>query len=399
MQVYRKNAKKLFLSAVFIALLTILLTACSTTGNAETTSGSSAILPTVAAPVTKPANTPLILIRMLDQANGWALTNNAILKTTDGGLHWQTVKTLPAVSLTPNAAFRDTNYAWITFHDASAGQGVFTMLRTTDGGVSWQTVTIQDPTGVSVYGGIDRPHFITTQEGWVTTGQAEGMHHSSMTIFHTTDGGLHWTMIANTAPQSQNGLQDSGNKTGISFKDSQAGWVTAEIPATYAWLSMTSDGGKTWHQQTLSSPKAFSNAEQIGDFTTTPPVFFGNDGILPTTVFYQSQSYMVLYVTHDGGKTWAPTTPAPVKGISSNDNIYVADRQHAWFIDSTTFYATSDGGQSWAKVGQTPSAIGEMSFVDANNGWAIGPMDNKSPLLLHTTNGGKTWQAITYSIQ
>ena len=53
-------------------------------------------------------------------------------------------------------------------------------------------------------------------------------------------------------------------------------------------------------------------------------------------------------------------------------NIYIADRQHAWFSENTTFYATSDGGQNWAKVGQTPSEIGEMSFVDANNGWAVG---------------------------
>jgi photosystem II stability/assembly factor-like uncharacterized protein len=336
---------------------------------------------------------------MLNQTNGWALTNNAVLKTTDGGLHWQTVKTLPTVSLPPDAAFRDTNYAWVTFQDASAKQGVFTLLRTADGGASWQTVTIQDPTGISTYDGIDRPHFITTQEGWVTTGEAEGMHHSSMAIFHTTDGGLHWTMIANTAPQSQNGLPDTGNKTGISFKDSQAGWVTGEIPGNYAWLYMSIDGGKNWQQQTLSLPNTLSNAEMIGDFTTTPPVFFGNDGILPTTIFYHTQSYMVLYVTHDGGKTWAPTTPAPIKNPNTNNNIYVTDTQHAWFSDNTTFYATSDGGKSWTQVGQTPSEIGEMSFVDANNGWAIGPSANKSPLLLHTTNGGKTWQAITYSIQ
>ncbi len=398
MQIYRENAKRLFLSTVFIALLTVLLAACSTTSNAGATSRDSATPTPTAAAVTKPANTPLILIRMLNQANGWALTNNSILKTTDGGLHWHIVKTLPADSLMPKAAFRDMNYAWVTFKEvASARQGIFTMLRTTDGGANWQTVTIQDPTEISTYDGIDRPPFITTQEGWVTTGQAEGMHHSSMTIFHTTDGGLHWTMIANTASQSQNGLPDTGNKTGISFKDSQAGWVTAEIPGNYAWLSTTSDGGKTWQQQTLPLPKELSNAELIGDFTTTPPVFFGNDGILPTIIFYQTQDYMVLYVTHDGGKTWTPTTPTPITNISSN--IYVADRQHAWFSDHTTFYATSDGGQNWTKVGQTPSEIGEMSFVDASNGWAIGPLTNKSPLLLHTINGGKTWQAITYSIQ
>src|SRR6266480_105375 len=44
-----------------------------------------------------------------------------------------------------------------------------------------------------------------------------------------------------------------------------------------------------------------------------------------------------------------------------SSNIYIADRQHAWFSENTTFYATSDGGQNWAKVGQIPSAIGEMS--------------------------------------
>ena len=170
-----------------------------------------------------------------------------------------------------------------------------------------------------------------------------------------------------------------------------------EIPGDYAGLSMTSNGGKNWQQQTLPLPKAFSNAKLIGDFTTTPPVFFGNDGILPTIIFYKAQTYMVLYVTHDGGKTWTPTTPTPINDISSN--IYIADGQHAWFSENTTFYATSDGGKSWAKVGQTPSEIGGMSFVDANNGWAVGPLKNKSPLLLHTTNSGKTWQAITYSIK
>ncbi len=54
-----------------------------------------------------------------------------------------------------------------------------------------------------------------------------------------------------------------------------------------------------------------------------------------------------------------------------------------------------------------------MSFIDAKNGWAVGPRDTPfpfidpakpnqinsgKPLLLHTTDGGHTWQQITYSI-
>lgn len=396
MKTYLETTKKLFCSTLCIALLAVLLAACSTTGTGGQATGGGSTSPTAqASSVTIPSGTPLTSIRMLDQENGWALTRNAVLRTKDGGLHWQSVLTLPAIS----AAFRDMNDAWVTFHEASAAQGAFTMMRTTDGGASWQTATIQEPAGISYNGdGIDRPHFVNTQEGWVTTGQAEGMHHSSMNIFHTTDGGLHWTMIATTAAQSQSGLTDGGDKTGISFKDSQAGWVTAEVPARDAWLYRTNDGGRTWQPQTLPPPKQFSNAELIGDFTTTPPVFFGNDGILPTTIYYQSQSYIVFYVTHDGGKTWTPTTPF-TSGVAGISNIYVADMQHAWFSVDNTFYSTSDGGQSWAKVGQTPVLISEVSFVDANNGWAIGLPNNESPLLLHTTDGGRTWQAIAYSIQ
>ena len=37
---------------------------------------------------------PLVTIRMLDKTHGWAMADSSILKTADGGLHWQNV--LPA---------------------------------------------------------------------------------------------------------------------------------------------------------------------------------------------------------------------------------------------------------------------------------------------------------------
>jgi photosystem II stability/assembly factor-like uncharacterized protein len=131
------------------------------------------------------------------------------------------------------------------------------------------------------------------------------------------------------------------------------------------------------------------------DYNTTPPVFFGNNGILPVQVGTASGQGLDLYVTHDGGNTWAPTTLANVgMGI-----VYVLDMQHAWATDGVVIYATSDGGQSWTKLAGGFTNLGEMSFVDAVNGWAISSRGGKTPLLLHTTDGGKTWRQINYSIQ
>jgi photosystem II stability/assembly factor-like uncharacterized protein len=78
----------------------MLLAACGTTGTGgQATEGGSTSPTAQATSVTKPSDRPLISIRMLDQENGWALTINAVLTTKDGGLHWQSVLTLPALSL------------------------------------------------------------------------------------------------------------------------------------------------------------------------------------------------------------------------------------------------------------------------------------------------------------
>ena len=60
----------------------------------------------------------LMSIHMLDKTGGWALTQNSVLKTTDGGLHWQNV--LPASAFndvpprsTPQGTFLNDQDAWV----------------------------------------------------------------------------------------------------------------------------------------------------------------------------------------------------------------------------------------------------------------------------------------------
>ncbi|GCE21133.1 hypothetical protein KDK_49330 [Dictyobacter kobayashii] len=283
----------------------------------------------------------------------------------------------------------NVNYAWVAFHGASDPLGTYKVIRTSDGGVSWNITTITLTDADQGQAGIDRPHFISPTNGWISIGKAEGMQHSSMTIFHTSDGGATWTQLASSFSQSS-GLPMSADKNGISFANNQDGWATAEYPGSTPWLYVTHNGGTTWQSQSIPQP----NGQQAGTFTTTPPVFFGQNGILPTQVYYNSPN-IDLYVTHNGGATWTSTTLANYNA----DTFSALDTQHVWATQSngTAIYSTTDGGTSWHAIGNTPQPISELSFVDPQNGWAIG-QSTSTPQLYHTINGGATWTQINYTI-
>jgi photosystem II stability/assembly factor-like uncharacterized protein len=392
--------KTYWIGFLTVMMLALMLAACGGNGGGTTaggSGGSSSPTPTakssggsgtVTPPPTSESTVPLTSIRMLDQTHGWALTKVAILKTVDGGLTWQDI-TPAGVRLSEHSAadFMDANYAWI----AELQGTTVTVLRTSDGGANWQSSTF-----TSQQSGLDRPHFINTQDGWIALGTAQGMFHTTEDVFQTTDGGQTWTKVAST-DNPASGLPASGNKTGISFMSATNGWITADIPANYAWLYKTTDGGKTWHSQSLPNP---SGVSEVGEYITTPPVFFGNDGLMPVLIGASNQPGIDLYVTHNGGQSWTPTM---FTNINSH-NVYVVDMHHTWATatstsGTTTVYTTSNGGQSWQQLATLSQSIGELSFVDDQNGWAIGTPDSSMPLLLHTTDGGHTWQSISYTMQ
>ena len=398
------------LSVMIMAIvfaLSILLTACqngtstsSTTGStpsatSSTSSGSgsgtkqTSTMSGSKTPAQKPT-VPLISLTMLDQTHGWALTRQSVLKTEDGGKHWTQVEALQLGAVQAEGDFLNVNYAWVAFHGANDPLGTYKIIRTTDGGVSWRIATITLSNADQGQGEIDRPHFIGTLIGWVTIGQAEGMQHSSMTVFHSTDGGATWQQMASSfSPAS--GLPMSADKNGISFSNEQNGWVTAEYPASQPWLYTTHNAGTTWQRQSITLPPG----SDANNATTTPPVFAGQNGIMPVQLFYDSPRFD-LYVTHNGGATWTPTTL--VRGNA--DSFSAADLQHVWATQSngTSIYRTSDGGATWKSLGNTPEMFGELSFVNAQNGWAIGSANNKTPSLFYTNDGGASWHQMSYTI-
>ena len=370
-------------------------TQTSVPGSSASTPSATSISSTV---LSQTSDVPLIAIRMLDQTHGWALTQHAVLKTDDGGLHWRDVSPSPNPLATIEAqnqvspAFHDATHAWIVIPplaSGSAGSNAIVIMRTTDGGASWSTATVTDPGAVGTF----PPNFINVSEGWLEVGTGAAAGSESVDIFHTIDGGANWSKIASTGTgyPPPSGLSFEGDKNGLSFRDAQTGWATADTAATdHAWLYVTHDGGHTWQSQAIPTLAGVSNAA----YETTPPVLFGNDGILPIHISTASGRGYDYYITHNGGQSWSSTTLTSF----DVDNSYVVDAQHAWAYSGTLLYATSDAGYHWTQVATFAQPIGVLSFTDIYNGWAIGPLDSNTALLLHTTDSGHTWQQIRYVI-
>jgi photosystem II stability/assembly factor-like uncharacterized protein len=381
------------LAGIFIlALLSCLLGACGTSQNIGSVGGSPSTL--------QNPSVPIKTIRMLDRSKGWALTDQNILSTSDGGQTWKDVT--PSGSIYGKNArgdFMSDKYAWVAVTPQQTGNNV-TVLRTSDGGQHWQSSTVS-ASEASVG---DVPHFLTTQEGFLelVTNGGPGAGSEAVGIFHTTDGGQNWTEVSDT--EHPGGLPHGGIKNGITFKDAQNGWATGEDASLTPWLYVTHDGGHTWKQQLLENlPGSIGTASTNVHYTTTPPVFFGNNGFLPiqargqldTNAASQINGFIILQST-DGGATWYTdwkANPNTLTTFASSD-LYIESVHNAWATDqSGNVYGTSDAGENWSKLASNVDTIKALSFVDTSYGWAVS--DTK---LWQTTDGGHHWNEVVYHI-
>jgi photosystem II stability/assembly factor-like uncharacterized protein len=337
----------------------------------------------------------LISLHMIDLTTGWALSEHAILRTSDGGLQWKNV-TPPHTLLTRKsiAEFLTASLAWIA---TSQANGTTTqVLRTTDGGQTWQQSTIQAAF-------LKQTTFIDSQHGWILSGWGtQGGPAEAVSVFRTSDGGKTWSNVASALPASTDmpppgHLPFGGQKSGIHFLNVSTGWITGTVVVNdLAWLYVSHDGGSTWYQQSLSLSPGVPSAQLS---LISPTFFSATDGILPV-IFSDGLSgkgiATDIYVTHDGGTTWESTTPL----AAIFDTINFVDMQHGWATDGTVLYSTGDGGQHWAKLspGANFKQITSLSFASSTTGWAISRQSTTSSFLLKTTDGGKTWTQVPISI-
>ena len=384
-------------------------------------------------------------LQMFDAKTGWALHVDylsqefqevKLLRTGDGGQTWKNVSppTPAEYGNLPEVAFLDAKTAFAIFSKTglpTSTDTVITIRRTIDGGQTWQSgdTLILDQAPMI---GVSQLVMLNQNYGWMLGTSDEVMGRSSVTLYTTEDGGMHWNAIYNTNTYSQ--IDDPNTLWAFSnfpYGDRLFTFLTSSIGFySNGELFLTQYGGTSWQKQTLPIPADLPNLgsqiEQNKVFSTIslPRFVTPQDGVLTRRFYPRSQvtippgSYSglpmaeYLYFTHDGGQTWI-SHPSPIR----IGDIYFLDAQAGWFLgkddanpdNSTQLYQTSDGGYTWTQIDATsPIPLGsQIQFVDKNTGFAftpawagyvLGDLDQRSNNargIFTTTDGGQTWEKVT----
>ena len=338
--------------------------------------------PTIAAPVV--ASPAITSLHMLSELDGWAISENAILRTTDGGTTWYNLSPQGVTEFGYGTAntFLSASQAWVMVADASDPAGSGLLYRTDDGGLNWTSFSVP-------FGGGDLA-FTDEKDGWMMAYLGVAAGSMGVSIYRTDDGGATWAQAYTNDPNladSGDSLPLGGLKNNLTPLDAQTAWVGGVIyaPETF-YLYKTTDGGQSWTQQTPPAAPGMQDTEVNID---TGPIFTSpSDGILPIR-FTGDTLRTGFYATHDGGMSWEFVAFMP--GAGTVDFVSPSD---GFFWTGEQFFYTVDGAHTWTTINPNilfGDSFAGMDFVNANTGW-VWTYDSAGQYGLYkTTDGGTTW--------
>ncbi len=214
----------------------------------------------------------------------------------------------------------------------------------------------------------------------------------------TVDGGLTWTTAAIDLGASAANLEIA-NIWGVSDQVAYAS-VFPKAAGAVGGVWQTTNGGTTWTRQNTAS---FNGADGAS-FTDLVYFWDANNGV----VFGDpSDGSFEIYTTSNGGTNWvrvpAGNIPAAIDAAEYGlTNQYAATGNKIWV--GTTFgriLMSVDHGLTWTVAispipdfggGINGAESGDLAFSDESNG----VLQTSDYLLYNTTDGGDTWNSVTW---
>lgn len=276
-----------------------------------------------------------------------------IVKTTDGGISWQTMETF-AHDFLYTIHFVNNSVGYVAGYNGL-------IMKTIDGGETW---TVQNDSMPNVI--ISDIHFYDENIG--------GAVGSSGLLMTTVDGGQTW---------AQRDLGVFYYVSFIRYASPAVAYVGTDIYS--GAIYKTTDAGETWAIDPTFRPAKY----RVGEFisATTGIIYglsLGNPG--------QDRSF---YKTTDGGLTWTDSQiQNPEVGVINNmefvnDTLGYFANYSVW---NSQFYRSMDGGLNWQVDLNVPAGFFDYKFFNPNSGIAFRPKNDPKNEFYYTTDGGFNWQ-------
>jgi photosystem II stability/assembly factor-like uncharacterized protein len=285
---------------------------------------------------------------------------NGVLKTVDGGAHWQVRSSGPmaarsAYDLAIDPSNTDTVYAAI-------GDGI---LRSSDGGLSWEEAGLQD---VEIYA-------IAVASTSPTTLYAGGRRPElpgyTGGVYVSTDGGETWTETLVAAFQVRALAVDPTSPTTV-----YAGvWYTRGSDVT---VFKTTDGGTSWKPRNDGVPHGV--------------IALSIDPTSPETIYAGTRDGVpAVYKSTNGARSWSPTGDGLGQSEAAEAlSIDPTDPQRLFAATSCGLFESGDAGAHWTK------ALGNDCFRSVAMGSGAAPLvyAGGTGTLYQSTDGGDSWRSL-----
>jgi photosystem II stability/assembly factor-like uncharacterized protein len=335
--------------------------------------------------------------------------SGGIFKTTDGGVHWesifdqQPVSSIGALAIAPsdpNVIWAGTGEAFIRSH-ISVGAGIY---KSTDAGKSWKLM------GLEKTGRIARV-VIDPKNSDIVMAAAMGHSYGPQPergVFRTTNGGKTWDRVLFT--DENTGASDlvmDPNNPSILF----AGMWPLEI---HTWgresggpgsgLFKSNDGGVTWKKLTghglptrttgkVALAMANSNSNRVYALIET------GDGV---PVNGKETDRGKLWRSDDGGENWRMVSYDRTLGGRTHYYFRMAvapDNENETYYMTAAFSTSLDGGETLrtpAGFGSSPGGDNHDMWIDPTNANRMA-VANDGGVSISVTRG-KTWNRIQLPI-
>jgi photosystem II stability/assembly factor-like uncharacterized protein len=299
--------------------------------------------------------------------------------STDGGFSWK-----------QNLSLAEEHFFDIQFINPQCGWIVGDnglILKTTDGGASWE----RNHTSTKLL--LMNVQFLSPQKGWVM---------SDWELLRTEDGGKTWLCYQSQKIGSAGYIFRS-----FSFGDERTGWFIEEDNEENGQegrIFSTTDGGRSWRgrerelKDTIKKSPGYDRDFEKNILFEKVKFFDSQSGYVIARTYTEKGdsrlANLIILKTEDGGKKWTVLTRFNDSWLLRTQFV---SQEEMWIHENNRHQLlhTINGGKTWNELsyprGEGLSYTPLMFFLDSNKGWMAATPDSFLYPWLYTNNGGKTW--------